>query len=108
MPQRIQRRRTKGWRMPEGAVYVGRGSKWGNPWIAGQVTIITGKRSGEKITSKDAVRMFRNTINATLARQPSFASEIESLRGRDLACWCAPGDPCHGDVLLELANAGGA
>lgn len=32
MPQRSQRRRVKGWRMPEGAVYVGRGSKWGNPF----------------------------------------------------------------------------
>lgn len=36
MTQRIQRRRTKGWRMPEGAVYVGRGSKWGNPYMARQ------------------------------------------------------------------------
>ena len=32
-PQRIQRRRTKGWRMPTGAVYVGRGTPWGNPWM---------------------------------------------------------------------------
>ena len=35
-PVRIQRRRTKGWRMPEGAVYVGRGSKWGNPYRLGE------------------------------------------------------------------------
>jgi hypothetical protein len=34
-PERIQRRRAKGWRMPDGAVYVGRPTKWGNPWIVG-------------------------------------------------------------------------
>src|SRR5690348_3995079 len=32
-PRRIQRKRTKGWRMPEGAVYVGRGTRWGNPFV---------------------------------------------------------------------------
>lgn len=41
MPQRIQRKRTKGWRMPQGAVYVGRGSKWGNPFVAGKTQIRT-------------------------------------------------------------------
>lgn len=35
-PKRIQRRRTKGWRMPEGAIYVGRGTKWGNPYAVGK------------------------------------------------------------------------
>ena len=38
-PKRIQRRRTKGWRMPEGAVYVGRGSKWGNPLMLGKTQV---------------------------------------------------------------------
>ncbi|WP_342394587.1 DUF4326 domain-containing protein [Prescottella agglutinans] len=37
MPQRIQRRRTRGWRMPEGAVYVGRPSGWGNPFKVGEI-----------------------------------------------------------------------
>lgn len=31
-PTRIQRKRTKGWKMPEGAIYVGRPTQWGNPW----------------------------------------------------------------------------
>ncbi|NKS56183.1 DUF4326 domain-containing protein [Rhodococcus hoagii] len=35
MPKRIQRQRTKGWRMPDGAVYVGRGSRYGNPFTLG-------------------------------------------------------------------------
>ncbi len=31
-------------------------------------------------------------------------SEIHTLRGRDLCCWCKPGTPCHADVLMEIAN----
>ena len=38
-PQRIQRRRTKGWRMPENAVYVGRGTMWGNPYKVGEAQV---------------------------------------------------------------------
>lgn len=108
MPKRIQRKRTKGWRMPENTVYVGRGSRWGNPWVVGKVTILTGKRAGERITAKDAVRMFRNTVNATLARTPEFKTDLESLRGKNLACWCPLDLPCHADALLELATPGEA
>lgn len=41
-----------------------------------------------------------------LERHPLSAEDLEVLRGRDLACWCATGTPCHADVLLELANPG--
>ncbi len=82
-PQRIQRKRTKGWRMPEGAVYVGRPTKWGNPYLG-----------------EGAVAAYR-------ARAEQSADAIRSeLAGKDLACWCPLSSPCHGDVLLELANAG--
>ena len=104
-PQRVQRKRTKGWRMPEGAVYVGRGSKYGNPWIVGKATILTGKRAGEKITQEDAVSLFRTTAIRQLESKPAL---LEPLRGKDLACWCPIDQTCHADVLLELANAGGA
>lgn len=87
MPKRIQRKRTKGWRMPEGAVYVGRGSKWGNPYVVGTCLIPN---------AEVAVAAFR--ANLPLG---DFAKE---LRGKDLACWCKPGAACHADVLLELAN----
>ena len=82
-PRRIQCRRTSGWRKPEGAVYVGRPSRWGNPFRVGvQVT-----------TAAEAVSRFKAE---TL---PSWSPEwIASLRGRDLMCWCRPGDPCHGDA----------
>ena len=88
-PQRIQRRRTKGWRMPEGAVYVGRGTKWGNPI-----------RVEEGVTAQDAVNMYAFGID--YAGSPSAIRD--ELAGKDLACWCKLGAPCHADVLLELAN----
>ncbi len=87
MPQRIQRKRTKGWRMPAGAVYVGRGSKWGNPYKIGTCFIAD---------AESAVMAFR--ANLPIGK---FAQE---LRGKDLACWCALDQPCHADVLLEEAN----
>ena len=94
MPKRIQRKRTKGWRMPEGAVYVGRPSRWGNPY-----------------TGESAIRNFRTELEWYLSAVGVAASKtaevvegLEELRGKDLACWCREGSPCHGDVLLELAN----
>jgi hypothetical protein len=102
-PKRIQRKRTKGWRMPEGAVYVGRPSRWGNPFSI----------KGWNCTPETAVKQFRDL----LARAPrgdgtwgrvgeTVYDEIRrELAGRDLACWCPLDQPCHADVLLELANA---
>jgi hypothetical protein len=91
MPIRIQRKRTKGWRMPPNTVYVGRPAKWGNPFI--------GERAG-------AVHLYgawmSGWYNATLLpMRPNF----DELRGKDLACWCPLDQLCHADVLLELANS---
>lgn len=87
MNKRIQRRRTKGWRMPEGAVYVGRPTKWGNPY-------------GLDVYSREeAIGLYE--------REMLFLSAmgfLDELRGHDLACWCPLDQPCHADVLLELAN----
>jgi hypothetical protein len=98
-PRRIQRRRTKGWRMPEGAVYVGRGSAWGNkyrlganPWYGEFVTI----RDGETL-----VKLFQNYAEPLAVAKPGW---LAPLRGKDLVCWCPLDQPCHADVLLELAN----
>lgn len=105
MPQRLQRRRAKGWRMPQGAVYVGRPTKWGNPFLVG--------RDG---TVADCLRLYRLlaggfvclTTKATPAEQDRARAAMESarreLRGKDLLCWCRPDRPCHADVLLEIAN----
>ena len=108
-PQRIQRQRTKGWRMPEGAVYVGRGTKWGNPWRVGQIAKVETPSLNTLewwlhreflITPELAVALYRAafTPDADLIRT--------ELAGKDLACWCPLESPCHADVLLELANAG--
>lgn len=108
-PKRIQRKRTKGWRMPEGAVYVGRGSKWGNPFRWESPSAIAALERGEIARAAiaesraDAVQMFRHCFLL-------FADDLAELRGKDLVCWCAEDQPCHADVLLEWANApeGGA
>lgn len=100
-PQRIQRKRTKGWRMPENTIYVGRGSKWGNPWRAGRATALTGPKAGQKATAQDVVGIFRHTIETKLKYDTDL---LEPLRGKNLACWCPPEQPCHADVLLKLAN----
>lgn len=93
-PSRIQRKRTKGWRMPENTVYVGRPSRWGNPFhVAGPADHL--RRS----TTEVALTEFRLFV-ADLAR----VGWLEPLRGHDLMCWCDLSDPCHADVLLELAN----
>jgi len=96
-PKRIQRKRTKGWRMPEGAVYVGRPSRWGNPFYAG-----TGANSRLWAVSRYRTRML--DLTTTTDAQGSVAVDLSPIRGKDLACWCEPSSPCHADVLLELAN----
>ncbi|MFA5712000.1 DUF4326 domain-containing protein [Mycolicibacterium sp.] len=117
-PRRIQRRRTKGWRMPAGAVYVGRPSKWGNPFAVGTVIdrVAMGRRSVAEIaisSPEQAAEAFRQWLDGkpllagghNLAPLPPTAAEIKTaLRGRDLACWCPLDQPCHADVLLTLAN----
>ena len=102
-PQRIQRKREKGWRMPEGAVYVGRPSRWGNPFRVGALTPDGDPPELQhRATRTDAVEMFEDYMAGLLIDKPPDVSE---LRGRDLACWCRLDQPCHADVLLEIANA---
>jgi hypothetical protein len=95
-PRRIQRKRSKGWRMPEGAVYVGRPTVWGNRYRVGK-----GDGIGIVSTADEAVASFRRMWDAPHQR----AYIREQLRGKDLACWCPLDKPCHADVLLEVANA---
>lgn len=88
MPKRIQLRRTKGWKIPDGAIYVGRPTKWGNPF-----------------NSAATFRWWLNTPRPPGdVERDRILAEIAELRGKDLACWCPLGQPCHADVLLELAN----
>jgi hypothetical protein len=75
--------------IPANAVYIGRGSKWGNPFRIG----LDGDRAA--VIAK---------YERWLAQQPHLLRSLDELRGRDLVCFCAP-CACHGDLLLRLANA---
>ena len=101
--RRIQRKRAKGWRLPAGAVCVTRPGKWGNPWVH------DGTKAGRVI----AWKLFEVHIKdrrdpwpgwVDLIGYPSDEEIRAELAGRDLACWCPVDSPCHGDVLLAIAN----
>lgn len=155
---RIQRTRRKGWCMPPDAVYVGRPSRWGNPfpwrgdwivwaavaagyradaegrraaaiayyrqWLTGQVTPgpLANDQSGGFITYEsgigmsvaEAARSIAETCamlhggKITVPLPPSIDDVRASLRGKNLACFCPLDQPCHADVLLEIANGEGS
>ena len=97
MPVVLNVKRLSGSVFPPGAVYIGRfnrkyglaASVWANPFKVG----LAGSRG-------DVIVQYRRW----LCDQPDLMARLPELRGHDLVCWCAP-HPCHGDVLLELANA---
>ena len=111
MPKRIQMSRKKGWRKPEGVVYCGRPSKWGNPFTLKEFSSLI-EEGKEEDGRKAAVECFRAKLGLTspfmsIEHNAHFARirrDIEELRDQDLGCWCKLTDPCHVDVLLELAN----
>jgi hypothetical protein len=98
-PIRIQRKRTKGWKMPENTVYVGRPSLWGNPWAASH---------HDRAHHPDVPIVHSMVADAAeaVARFREYAANLDvtPLRGKNLACWCSLDQPCHADVLLEIAN----
>ena len=115
MPIRIQLRRTKGWKKPEGAVVVSRPSKWGNPFVCHH----PGSALERPMKPKLAVISFRLLIEKEGAwspiplpwpkgKIPTQFTTVEDvrteLRGKDLCCWCGLDQACHADVLLEIAN----
>ena len=69
-------------------VYIGRGSKWGNPF-----------RIGIDGTREDVIKQYRDWIQT----QPHLLNSLEELRGKTLGCFCSP-QACHGDILVELLN----
>lgn len=112
-PQRIQLRRTRGWRKPKGAVVVSRPGKWGNRFrvaraasgwevLDGNWIVATYKARADAVA--EAVRLHRDSINVGFSGAPTAHTIRAELRGKDLACWCPLDQPCHADVLLEIAN----
>jgi hypothetical protein len=85
--------------MPPGAVYVGRPTVWQNPYgLRGTACLIPVD------TVEEAVAEFRRMVEGEFSSVGGLPGYILELRGKDLACWCPPGRPCHADVLLEFAN----
>lgn len=74
---------------PSNSVYIGRPSIWGNPFVIG--------RDGDREQVIEKYRRWLESNPALVARAKT------ELKGKNLVCWCAP-LPCHGDVLLSLAN----
>lgn len=93
-PVRVTLSRKAGWKMPENTVKVCRPTKYGNPHRVGWCPVC-----GVEHTQEEAVAEFRAMLE--LAEIPADLSE---LRGKNLACWCKAGTPCHADVLIDLAN----
>lgn len=73
--------------MPQNAIYVGRPSRWGNPFLLGFND------------REDSIKAYEGWLRIQIARCPHF---LEPLKGKDLACWCPLEKPCHADVLLEV------
>ena len=89
-PKRIQRKRIKGWTMPNNTIYVGRPSVYGNPY-------------SEFIYGKDeALRLYRVYMKEMIV---SKKIDLTPLIGKNLACWCPLNEPCHADYLLLHVKA---
>lgn len=114
-PTRITLSRAKGWKMPPDTVKVDRTTKWGNPFVVHH----PGSKCEKPMTPEVAVMTFRMLIlesggwfpvplpwpKGKIPAQWTTVEDVKrELRGKNLACWCKDGAPCHASVLLELAN----
>lgn len=97
MPARIQHRRYTA--LPPNTRLVARPSRFGNPFKIGE----------NGMTRSEAIAMFRRWIEGERPdvepeRRQRLLASLRELKGKDLACYCPPGEECHADLLLELAN----
>lgn len=101
MVERVQLSRALGWRLPENTVKVDRSTRWGNPFRVGE----EGPLGRKALDQVGAVGFFAAMLADPEFREAAgYPVDLTPLRGKNLACWCAVGSPCHADVLLELAN----
>ena len=122
MPRRIRLSRQKGWRLPPDTVSVARPSVWGNPYRVVEdrtdrkrpwCCIVPGRNrcppyvfryETKAGASAKAVALMRLRLEQ-LPSGEELRLLLPRLRGKHLACYCGPDDPCHADMLIELANA---
>lgn len=119
--KRIQRKRTKGWRMPENTVYVGRPTKWGNPFKVGinyrniawlecmyhdmpPEQFQKEKMQGISPRDIDEILGLYRLHLLTQIRISGWKGYLGELKGKDLACWFPLSSPCHADILLEFCQ----
>ena len=114
-PIGVQLQRKKGWRKPPNTIVVARPSIFGNPFTVKQLREL-GSAAPDIDCARYCVEAFRTWLGPkwetvwcgreSAARRAKLLEAIPKLRGKNLACWCKIGMPCHRDVLLELANKG--
>ena len=101
MPKRIQRKRLKGWKTPANTVFVGRPSKYGNPFRVADY-------SNKNRLPKESIQQFACDDFVSLLDQGELPYTRDDIRldlaGKNLSCFCKEGTPCHADVLLKIAN----
>ena len=78
--------------IPADAIYIGRGSKWGNPFVIG--------KDG---TREEVIQQYRSLLWAGIENGSVTLTELMALHNKDLVCFCAP-KACHGDVLVKASN----
>jgi len=107
---RVQRKRTKGYKLPDNTKCVNRGTKWGNPfkvlfesgyWV---VRHKDGNYWGRLYIEKEgavakALECYSGWIDGQIRLKKL---DLNELRGKNLACFCPLSSPCHADYLLEL------
>lgn len=132
--ERVRLRRVKGdasWTLPPNAVFVGKGSKWASPYSGeagestmGRQTISDQFRTwllhdhdqcptsspgwgedGSELPDRYYFKApgFKTCVESREARN-RMLTHLPELAGKDLVCWCHEGQPCHADVLIEMAN----
>lgn len=92
------------WNAPEDAIYIGRGSLYGNP-----IPLTDPKDPQERI---EVILEFQRYLTRRLKEDAIFAGAVKSLKGRELKCYCSNGKSsidegaryCHGLILLHAAD----
>lgn len=132
-PKRLQRSRSKGYKMPKRAIYVGRPSKWGNPfkligdmiycdaldtwhnnynpWVLYDKRIYSKKEGIKRVIElcddwiHQRLQITHYTYMCVAKRCPFTIEDIKrELKGKDLVCWCPKNQDCHSRILIEIAN----
>ena len=106
--ERIQRKRTKGFKLPENTVCVNRGTRWGNPFkIEGTTTRRRACQRFEDCILNNAVAygyFADDEKHIQYGRFKWMSENLHTLKGKNLACFCSLSVECHADILLKLAN----